>query len=552
MKKKKIKNRKTLAEQLHSLQEKEKELLVEKNMLIEKSLYNPSSPKDVVYATSLLKENQKSKSYLFDPNLGLDVGGFRSRQFLDISFSTLRAMAKQTGLISAIINTRKEQVASYANYSVDELSPGWSIKKNVINYFNDEEDFESKKKLSLEDREEIKKLVDFIQNGGYKERYYNREDFNTFLRKFCEDSLTLDQACFEIVPSQFGTPYEFFMVDGATIRFCSPEVEKETESINGYFPYACQLYQGQIYSNYYPWELCVAIRNPTNNFLYNGYGISELELLLKTITYMLYAESYTGKFFSQGSNPKGLFVAKGNISEDKLQEFRQAWTAQVTGVNNAHKIPILSGTDLEWIDWQGGSNKDMEFTNWLNYLEKIIFSVFKIDPKEVGYNTGAEGSVTYESSIQEKLTYSKEKGLVPLLRFIENQINKYLIFPLSKKKYIFKFTGVDNTESLIENKDLERVKEGVMSFKEYRIKHGLPTELEEDDFLLNSTWIQYKQLNPSQNNNENINFDDIDLEDYSNNNEEKSERNTSIFNDFVEDNPFVRELEKYAIEKGFK
>ena len=32
-----------------------------------------------------------------------------------------------------------------------------------------------------------------------------------------------------------------------------------------------------------------------------------------------------------------------------------------------------------------------------------------------------------------------------------------------------------------------------MSFKEYRAKHGLPTELEEDDFLLNSTWIQYIQ-----------------------------------------------------------
>lgn len=33
-----------------------------------------------------------------------------------------------------------------------------------------------------------------------------------------------------------------------------------------------------------------------------------------------------------------------------------------------------------------------------------------------------------------------------------------------------------------------------MSFAEYRRKHGLPSKIEEEDFLLNSTWIQYKQM----------------------------------------------------------
>ena len=553
---KKINKNAPLSEQLYQLNAQEQEIKAAKDMLIEKSLRHPTSPKDVVYATNLLKaqQNHGMKSYLIDPLNSNDFGGFKSRQFLDISFGTLRSMAKNTGLISAIINTRKEQVASYAGYSTDELKPGWCIQKNVVDYFGDSEEYEREKELSKEDKEEIKKLINFIENCGMKDRLYHGDDFNTFLRKFVEDSLTLDQACFEIVPSQFGTPYEFLMIDGATVRFCSPEIEDMTEEIKGYYPYACQIYQNNIYANYYPWELCMAIRNPTNNFLYNGYGISELELLVKVVTYMLYAESYTGKFFSQGSNPKGIFLAKGNLSEDKLAEFRQAWSAQISGVNNSHKIPILSGSDIEWVDWQR-SNQDMEFTNWLDYLAKIIFAIFKMDGKEVGYNVGAEGSVTYESSVQEKLTYSKEKGLIPLLRFIELQINKYIIYPLSKKKYKFQFTGVDNTQDLIEKNDLEKVEKGVMTFQEYRAKHGLPTEIEENDFLLNATWIQLKQMQQQQQQGMGMGMmggQQMGMNNGSGEENHEHVHSHSVFSDFIDENPFIKDLESYAIEKGYK
>lgn len=544
----------SLADKLAALNQQEQEILAEKDMLIEKSLRQPTSPRDVVYATNLLKRREVGggvKSYLLDPINSNDLGGFRNRPFGDVSYSTMRAMAKQTGIISAIIGTRKEQVAAYSGYSTDELQPGWSIVKNVTDYFGDEAEFEEQKKLTVDDKEDIKKLISFIENGGMKDRMYHSDDFNVFLRKFVEDSLTLDQACFEIVPSEFGTPYEFLMVDGATIRFCDAEIENEAEEIKGYYPFACQIYQNSIYTTYYPWELCMGIRNPTTNFLYQNYGVGELELLIKIITYMLFAEGYTGKFFSQGSNPKGVFLAKGNLSEDKLAEFRQAWTAQVSGVNNAHKIPILSGTELEWVDWYK-SNQDMEFSNWLTYLARLICSVYKIDPREIGYNIDADGAgVNYESSVQEKLTYSKEKGLIPLLQFIEDKINHYLIFPISNKKYKFQFTGVDNTQQLIEENDLKKVEKGVMSFQEYRAKHGLPTELEENDFLLNSTWIQYKQMQMGQGGMGMSGMPGMSGIPYQQQNQ-NSNSNTSVFSSFVDDNPFVRDLEAYAVEKGYK
>lgn len=542
----------SLSDKLAILNQQEQEILAEKDILIEKSLRG-SSPRDIVYATNLLKRQQNKdgiKSYILDPLNSNDLGGFRTRPLGDVSYATMRMMARQTGIISAIIGTRKEQVAAYVNYSTDELSPGWSIVKNVVDYFGDEAEFEERKKLSIDDKENIKKLIFFIENCGMKDKLYHGDDFDSFLRKFVEDSLVIDQACFEIVPSQFGTPYEFLMIDGATIRFCDAQAEEEYEEIKGYYPFACQLYQNTIYTTYYPWELCMGIRNPTTNFLYQNYGVGELELLVKMITYMLFAEGYTGKFFSQGSNPKGVFLAKGNLSEDKLAEFRQAWTAQVSGVNNSHKIPILSGTELEWVDWYK-SNQDMEFSNWLTYLARLICSVYKIDPREIGYNIDADGAgVNYESSIQEKLTYSKEKGLIPLLKFIESKINTYLIFPLSNRKYKFKFTGIDNTQNIIEENDLKKVEKGVMTFQEYRKKHGLPTEIEENDFLLNSTWIQYEQMKQGGQGGMGGMMPGMNIPNNIPN--QQQEQNSSIFSSFVEDNPFVRDLEAYAIEKGYK
>ena len=90
-----------------------------------------------------------------------------------------------------------------------------------------------------------------------------------------------------------------------------------------------------------------------------------------------------------------------------------------------------------------------------------------------------------------------------------------------------------------------------MSFQEYRAKHGLPTELEENDFLLNSTWIQYKQMQMGQGGMGMPGMPEMPGMPYRQQNQNNNS-NTSVFSSFVDDNPFVRDLEAYAIEKGYK
>lgn len=90
-----------------------------------------------------------------------------------------------------------------------------------------------------------------------------------------------------------------------------------------------------------------------------------------------------------------------------------------------------------------------------------------------------------------------------------------------------------------------------MTFQEYRAKHGLPTEIDENDFLLNSTWIQYKQMQSGQGG---MGMPGMmpPMGMGVDNNFNQPESKSSVFSSFMEDNPFVKELEAYAIEKGYK
>ena len=86
-----------------------------------------------------------------------------------------------------------------------------------------------------------------------------------------------------------------------------------------------------------------------------------------------------------------------------------------------------------------------------NYNYSKACCIFKIDSKRIRNNL-TDGGVNYESSVQEKINYSKEKGLIPLLKFIENKINRYLLFLLCHDKFRFKFTGIDNASLIEENR----------------------------------------------------------------------------------------------------
>ena len=96
-----------------------------------------------------------------------------------------------------------------------------------------------------------------------------------------------------------------------------------------------------------------------------------------------------------------------------------------------------------------------------------------------------------DSSAIERIKFSKDKGLVPLLRFIEKTINRYLVGPLTDGQYEFAFHGYTD---LIEEQKIRLEKQEVeylVTVNEVRARYGL-RELPSGDMILNPVYAQAK------------------------------------------------------------
>jgi phage portal protein BeeE len=237
------------------------------------------------------------------------------------------------------------------------------------------------------------------------------------------------------------------------------------------------------------------VRNPTSNIYGNGYGVSEIEILINTVTSMLWAEEYNRKFFSQGSAPKGFIKIKSDSGAggEKISEFKRMWQAMMSGVSGSHKTPILQG-DVDWIDLQK-TNRDMEFTQWFEFLIKVACAIYRIDPAEVNFplSGGAEQRAMFEGNNEARLKHSRDKGLRPLIKFYQRKLNKMVVRRLDPR-YEMVFVGLENDDP---NTDIERdtkMAGSFMTVDEIRIRRGLEPLGPEGggDIIENAVWLQNK------------------------------------------------------------
>jgi len=433
----------------------------------------------------------------YDPLFVLDYLQFKTKNASwALSYQMLRKMSYRNGVIASIINTRVNQTSLFATpYLQPNDRIGFMIMpktKKYQNLFKQADPTHAITSLTTDEVHTMIELTDFLNNCGNLETKAldpQRDDFGTFLRKIVRDSLTFDQLCFEIVKDpKTGKPSSFYAVDSGTIRLSDPKTRIEKGI------YYVQFIDGNLYTAYAYDEMAFAVRNPTTDIKANGYGISEIEMALNYIASQIYGEEYNKKFFTQGSTPKGILNIKGsNISTEDLDAFRRAWHAQLVGVANAWKTPVLSSEQgIEWINL-GSSNREMEFGKWLEYLVNIICGVYQIDPCEINFpNRGGvsgQSKSLNDSTLLERIQFSKDKGLVPLLRFLEKTINRYLIEPLTDGKFEFSFYGytdvIEQQKISLERQEVEYRK----TVNEIRASYGDPP-LESGDIILNPVYAQ--------------------------------------------------------------
>lgn len=495
----------TYAAQLDAIALAESKLQAKKIRTLEKAIKS-ESPSDMVKASQVIeaiqhKVDKDTKSFFIDPLQFNSNLGYKDKMY-SLTYETLKRMSK-VPIINSIIKTRKNQVADFAEPQEDKYSTGFVIRKKSKHGVE--------QKMTEADKKIAYGIQDFLMRGGNVGQW-DSDDFDTFMRKIVEDSLVYDQMTFEVIRARRGTIESFIATDASTFRIADSYFDKDYDNaffkrngggvyadraefgpeIKGYRPAYVQVYQTTKVNEFYPWELCFGVRNPSTSIHANGYGCSELEELVHVITSMLYGDEYNRRFFSQGSAPKGLLRVKGNNNEAALQQFRQQWQSMISGVYQGWKTPVVDA-DVEWIDMQK-SNRDMEYQSWIEYLIKIACAVYNIDPVEIGWDIsrGSGNSGLFEGSEAERMEHSKDKGLYPLLKFIQRKINKYIVEQINPE-FEFVFMGM-NGMTVDKELDLDIKKvNSFMTVNEIREKYGLNTlDLPGADMPENSILLQAK------------------------------------------------------------
>lgn len=540
-------------------------LSIQKELVLEEALYS-KDPQEIFKAQQYLA-TQKAKmqqgvtrAFMFDPYQSDYHGQGYKREYKKVSFDVLKRMG-EIHIAKMVKNTRIGQVKNFLNFTIDDKKEGFTIRRK-IGLFE-----ERSKNQSSEEKKEIERIVKFLENSKHYDEEMKKksainfdhskwdifDDFDDFVAQIIDDSLTYDQICFELQRNRKFELLSYKAIDASTVRILDtidPRYWKQGEQlydvVNGFLPRYAQVWGTEIQRNFatnepivwYPWELAFATRNKSTDLWKNGYGTSELETLINIMTFILYGMDYNGNFFKNGSNPKGFVNIKSETSQDNLNDFRETFRSLMTGVKNTHKIPVFSGIDLEWIDMQQ-SNKDMEFQMWTEFLIIMFCAVYSIDPSELGFNFQKAAQMFGQDGQKQRLEHSKNKGLKPILMFLQKVISKYIVSEINPD-YEFAFTGVDLEDEAVKIAiDAQKLTAGVVSMEDMFLQYNGRPFNKKKDTLLNQVYLQIKSMDSMGGNEE---MGDM-VED-----ETGGEGDQNPFDQFArgeESNPILKESLKY-------
>lgn len=417
------------------------------------------------------------KAMYWDPFALVEQLGYKEKPTA-ITYGTLQAMVWKMPIIQGIIQTRVNQASTFTTPQNHRFDPGFRIR------MRDPEARPSRAaKKFMRDMER-----NFLQCGTRPDIRYG-DTFETFLRKILRDSLIYDQMCFEVVPGRDGRPAEWYAVDAATIRRADTrrlfpdDGPGETQYV--------QIYDNTVIAEFTSDEMSFGIRNPRSDIRAQQYGMSELEMLVSTVTSLLYAWNYNQNFFSQGTVAKGILNFVGSIPEQQLRGFRRLWYNQIAGVENAWRTPITNAEKIEWINLQQ-SNRDMEFSDWMDFLIKVACAIYQMDPLEVNFKYGSGGNKSmFDSGNRAKIVESKDKGLRPLLRFVAREFDRMIVFP-TDPDFAFEFVGLESmTPKELADLQTQRIKT-ISTINEVRAEND-QKPLPYGDIILDPQYLSYMQ-----------------------------------------------------------
>lgn len=158
-------------------------------------------------------------------------------------------------------------------------------------------------------------------------------------------------------------------------------------------------------------------------------GISPITVARTAVAISKNAEKHASRLWTQGGAPPGLLIAdpplKGapDQQQEQLRLLRDGYTEMTGGLDNAHRVGVLSG-----VKWQqvGMNLDDAQFLETRKFQLHDIARLYRVPPYKVGITE--PGAVSYASVEQQAIEFVTDT-LRPPIRRIEQAIDRDLGFP---------------------------------------------------------------------------------------------------------------------------
>lgn len=389
-----------------------------------------------------------------------------------ITFDLLRRFAHNCEPLAAIISKRVEQFASYAQ--LPEARRGYVKKPGFRIRMTD-----PSAEPTEQDKAEIAKWERFVMEGGFceppeDERPENYEPgLEHYIRCLVRDSYTLDWSVTrtwrsEQNPQQLPV-VTFAAVDAGRHRLFRPKLPKgvdngrlimEDNPLEGalkskkvrYVQTNSDSTAGMVVAGFTKEEMFHAIRNPRTELTANGYGYSESERAINTITGWVYGREYNMSRFRKDTLPRGILAILGQLDRTQFEMFKLEWKQMLQGLANRWAIPIVrglpqTGSSVTWTPLDL-SSRDMEYHQFMFSLALWMHAIFQIHPEETGYEALSPFKPPLsEASPEVKLKYSQDTGFSPGLRWLQTLINRKILWRnIPDKRYMLEFVGVGEVD----------------------------------------------------------------------------------------------------------
>ena len=252
-----------------------------------------------------------------------------------------------------------------------------------------------------------------------------QKSFRELVEPMIEDILVLDRGVWEKEITVAGLPSALHLVDGASIRTRPNWSGEPNDPRYEWWP------NNLFVSNLLDSQIVLMMANPTSHRLD---GISPLEMLKATIDADLEARDFNKRAVQQTS-PNGVLNLGENVGANVVDSFRMYWDAEVAGKK---QMGIIGGVKNPQFINMGQSARDMQYMQWQVYLLRKIAAVFGISPQDLGITFDVNRA---NATAQQEL--SEDRGLRPLMRLVEEQLNSKVIADFARAKAKQRFHAGD-------------------------------------------------------------------------------------------------------------